>query len=126
MTSYGGATSLVGSPARARWYRIPGNARTSAIGASPQLDVAQVRHAVHLTQQRQHVSFDRVVDGEDHHCAPPWPVTSHLHVRDVDVVLAEDGAEPSHHAGTVLMAAHQEAAIRDEVDSEGVDPDSPP
>src|SRR2546425_2868137 len=122
MTSYGGDTSLPGSPARARWYRSPGVARTSAIGASPELDVPEVRHAVHLAEPGQDVSLDRVVDGQDHHRVPARTIASDLHARDVHVVLAEDGAEPPDHPGPVFVAADQEAAVGHQVDPKRVDP----
>src|SRR3989442_2892707 len=122
MTSYGGETSLRGSPARARWYRSPGVARTSAIGASPELDVPEVGHAVHLAEPGQDVSLDRVVDGQDHHRVPPRTIASDLHARDVHVVLAEDRAEPPDHARPVFVAADQETAVRHPVGPERVGP----
>src|SRR5712691_836312 len=89
MTSYGGATSVLRSPARERRYRMPGKALTSAIGRSPELHVPEVGHAGHLTEPRQHVGADGIVDGEDHHGVAARRVAPDLHARDVDVVLTK-------------------------------------
>src|ERR1700737_4627481 len=116
MTSYGGATSELGSPALARWYRIPGRARTSAIGRS-ELDVAEVRHPAYLAQLGQHVRRDPVIHGQDHHRVAARCIATHLHACDVDVVLAQDHAKASDHAGPVLVAAYQEAAFGHKVNA---------
>src|SRR5579859_746376 len=119
MTSYGGATSLVSSPASA--YRIPGSARTSAIGASSQLYVAEVRHSIDLMQAVEHARAHGVVDREDHHRPAARSVPADEHARDVDVVLAKNGADAAHDARLVLVLADEEAALRDEVHSKPID-----
>src|ERR1700704_5194559 len=116
MTSYGGATSALSSPARARWYRIPGRARMSAIVPPAQLDVPEVRHPGHLTQPGQHLFRDALVDGQDHHRVAPRRVAADLHARDVHVVLAQDRAKPPNHPRAVLMPADQEATLGHKVD----------
>src|SRR5260370_13631735 len=90
MTSYGGATSVLRLPALASRYRIPGSPRTSAIGRAPELDVSKVGHARHVAQARKHVWADRIVDSEDHHRVAPRRIATHLHARELDVVLAKD------------------------------------
>src|SRR5216683_457920 len=122
MTSYGGATSVLGSPARARLYRTPGRARTSAIGLGPsELDVAEVRHAADLAQLGQHVWRHAVIHGQDHHRVASRRVAAHLHARDVDVVIAQDRAKTPNDAGPVVVAADQETPFGHEVDAERVD-----
>src|SRR5260370_1234005 len=97
MTSYGGANRDLRSPARERRYRMPGKALTSAIGRSPELHVPEVGHACHLTEPRQHVGADGIVDGEDHHRVAAGRVAPDLHAGDVDVVLAQDRAKAPYH-----------------------------
>src|SRR6266851_9854131 len=121
MTSYGGATNWLRSPVRERRYRIPANALTSAIGRAPELHIAEVGHARYLTQSRQHVGPDGIVDGEDHHRVAARSVAPDLHARDVDVVLAEDRAKTPDHARPVVVAADEEAPLRHEVDAKRVD-----
>src|SRR5260370_6213018 len=121
MTSYGGATSALRLPAIASRYRIPGSARTSAIGRAPKLDVSKVGHARHVPQARKHVGTDRIVDGEDHHRVAPRRIATHLHARDVDVVLAQDRAEAADHPRPVIVPADQESPLWHQVDSERVD-----
>src|ERR1700694_1895790 len=121
MTSYGGATRELGSPARARWYRRPGRARTSAIGLVAELDVAQVGHPRHVAQLGQHVSRDAVVDGQDHHRVATGRIAANLHAGDVDVVLAEDRAHASHDAWAIVVPADQEATFWNQVDAKGID-----
>src|SRR5712692_6893863 len=121
MTSYGGATSALRLPALASRYRIPGSARTSAIGRAPKLDVSKVGHAGHVAQARKHVGADRIVDGEDHHRVAPRRIATHLHARDVDVVLAQDRAKAADHPRPVIVPADQESPLWHQVDSEGVD-----
>src|SRR6266581_624101 len=89
MTSYGGATSALRLPALASRYRIPGSARTSAIGRAPKLDVSKVGHARHVAQARKHIGADRIVDGQDHHRVAPRRIATHLHARNVVVVPAD-------------------------------------
>src|SRR5712691_11595264 len=108
MTSYGGATSVLRLPALASRYRIPGSARTSAIGPAPELDVPKVGHARHVAQPREHVGADRVVDGQDHHRVAPRRIAPYLHARDVDIVLAQDRAKAAHYPRPVIMPADQE------------------
>src|ERR1700674_25007 len=122
MTSYGGATSKLRSPALGS-YRIPGSARTSAIGASLELNVPQIRHSRDLAESLQNISLHAIVHGEDHHRAATRAVATHLHACDVDVVLAEDGAHTPHQARPVLMPADQEAAGGNKVDPKRVDAD---
>src|SRR5438874_3963080 len=93
----------------------------SAIGYSEELHVPEVRHSFHLSEPRQHLRRDLVVDGEDHHRTAPRGVAPHLHARDVDIVLAEDAAHPPDHTGSVLVSADKESSVRHEVDTEGVD-----
>src|SRR5579859_5428630 len=104
---------------------MPGSARTSAIGPPPsheaELYVAQVRHSGDLAKARQHIVGHAVIDREDHHRVAPRRVAPHLHARDVDVVLAEDGAELADHARTVLVPAHEKAAFGHEIDTKRVD-----
>src|SRR5712691_13117628 len=123
MTSYGGATSVLRSPARERRYRMPGKALTSAIGRSPELHVPEVGHAGHLTEPRQHVGADGIVDGEDHHGVAARRVAPDLHARDVDVVLTQDRAKAADHSRPVVVPADQEAPLGHEVDPKRVDPD---
>src|ERR1700730_1244178 len=121
MTSYGGATNLV------RWavsaYRMPGSARRSAIGVSAELHGTQVRHSIDLTKPLQDIRADRIIDSQDHHGVASRTIAPNLHARDVDVVLAEDGANAPDQARPVRVPADQEAAGRHEVDPERVDPD---
>src|SRR2546430_10062955 len=120
ITSYGGATSSVRWAVSAK--RIPGSARTSAIGASvAKLDVVEVGHTVHLLQSLQQRRRDGVVDREDHHRLPSRRVAADHHARDVDVVLAEDRAHATDDAWPVRMPAHKEAALGHEVDPKRVD-----
>src|SRR5260370_17522454 len=93
MTSYGGANTDLRSPTRERRYRMPGKALTSAIGRSPELHVPEVGHACHLTEPRQHVGADGIVDGEDHHRVAAGRVAPDLHAGDVDAVLAQAPAK---------------------------------
>src|SRR4029077_4060323 len=118
MTSYGGATSMPRLPAFASRYRIPGSALTSAIGRAPELYISKVGHACHVAQACKHVGADRIVHGQDHHRVAPGRIASDLHARDVDVVLAQDGAKAANHARPVIVPADQEAPLRHEVDSE--------
>src|ERR1700694_20621 len=123
MTSYGGATSELGSPARARWYRRPVRARTSAIGLVAELDVAQVGHPRHVAQLGQHVRRDAVVDGQDHHRVATGRIAANLHAGDVDVVLAEDRAHASHDAWSIVVPADPDATFWNQVDAKGIDAD---
>src|SRR6266545_5770238 len=105
---------------------MPGKARTSAIGGRPQqLDITQVGHARDLFESPQHLGGNPLVDGENHHRVAPRSIPSHLHARDVYVVLAQDAAHPADHPGTVLVTADQEAAFRHEVDAKRVDAHRP-
>src|SRR5215472_3498303 len=102
---------------------MPGNGRTPAIGlADAELYVAQVRHPPNLSKAVQHIRRNPVVDGQDHHRVAPGRVATDLHAGDVHVVLAEDTADLADHAGAVLVPADQEAAVRDQIDSERIDP----
>src|SRR6266852_5564495 len=121
MTSYGGANSVLGLPALASRYRIPGNALTSAIGRVSELDVAKVRHASNLPQSYQHVVADGIVDGEDHHRVAARRITADLHARDVDVVLAQDRAKAADHARAVLVTADEKAPFGHEIDPKRID-----
>src|SRR5258708_19462757 len=98
MTSYGGATSALRLPALASRYRIPGSARTSAIGRAPKLDVSKVGHARHVAQSRKHVGADRIVDGEDHHRVAPRRIATHLHARHTYHFLPSDPPTPTSHS----------------------------
>src|SRR5579864_6454779 len=108
---------------------MPGSARTSAIGPpqsyNPELDVAKVRHARDLSQARQHILRDAVVDREDHHRVAARRITPELHARDVDIVLAEDGPELTDHARAILVQAHEKAPFGHQVDAKGVDSHGP-
>src|SRR5579862_9681877 len=123
ITSYGGETSSVSRAASA--YRMPGSARTSAIARPLEVDVVQVRQAVDRAQVLEHSVADRVVDREDHHRAAARRVPADQHARDVDVVLAEDGADAADDARAVLVAADEEAALGHEVDAKRVDSGDP-
>src|SRR5260370_9311698 len=106
---------------------MPGRARMSAMGFSglAQLDVAQVRHAIHLAEPGKHLRPHAVVPGQDHRGFAAWRVPPDLHARDVDVVLTQDGAESPHDPRPVLMPADQESPFRHQVDAKRVDPHSP-
>src|SRR5258706_1932805 len=125
MTSYGGATSVLRLPALASRYRIRGSARTSAIGRPRMLSVPKFGHARHVAQARKYVGADRIVDGEDHHRVAPRRIATHLHARDVDVVLAQNRAEATDHPRPVIVAAHKESPLWHQVDSERVDSNRP-
>jgi len=103
---------------------MPGSGRMSAIGfaGDAELYVTQIRHPPNLPQPLQHVGRDPLVHGQDHHRVAPRGVASHLHARDVHVVLAQDAAHLAHDAGPVLVPADEEAAVGYEVDTKQVDP----
>src|SRR5258706_9680184 len=100
---------------------MPGKERTSAIGVSADLYVAQVGHPPNLSQPSEHVGGNPIIDGENHHRITARRVPTDLHARDVHVVLAEDAANSPHDARAVLVAADQEAALGHEVDPKRVD-----
>src|SRR5581483_2131754 len=54
---------------------------------------------------------DRVIDPDRHERAPADSGAADAHEADVDVVLAEEGADGADHAGAILVLAEQEPAI---------------
>src|SRR5438105_3345024 len=93
----------------------------SAVGVLEQLYVAQIRHPLYLSQPRQNLWRDAVVDGQDHHGIGTRRVSADLHARDVHVVLAENAADLAHDARTIFVAADQKTALGYQVHAKRID-----
>src|SRR5207302_6206940 len=65
----------------------------------------------------------RIIDRKDHDGIATRPVPAHLHAGDIDVFLAQQRPDRADDARTVRVPAHQEGAVRHQVDSKIVEGD---
>ena len=72
----------------------------------------------HRSQQGRR---NRVVQAEHHHGIPAHDAATHLHRGDVDVVLAQQGAQLADDPGHVAVAGEQHVAAGDHVHRELID-----
>src|SRR5207237_9220784 len=87
----------------------------SAVGVSAELYITQIGHPPNLSQTCQHVGRYPIVHGQNHHCGAARRVGWDLHAGDVDVVLAQDGADLAEDPWAGVVAADQAAAYMDGV-----------
>src|SRR5688572_30134527 len=67
--------------------------------------------AWHLTDSLQRVTRDRLIHGDQHEGRSPLPFATHLHRRDVDVGVAQERPEPTHHPRLIHMVAYEDVPV---------------